>query len=131
MNIKALKQVQRDMEHRPTQVNMGSYFSRTVPRGHDKPGGCGTTGCIAGFAIWRKLKAKNLQQASKIEIKLDDRTEGEKALGLTPEQSQRLFFLEGWPARFRGRIGQSRTPRQYTKAVIDRIAHFIKTKGEE
>lgn len=131
MNIKALKQVQRDMEHRPTQVNMGSYFSRTVPRGHDKPGGCGTTGCIAGFAIWRKLKAKNLQQASKIEIKLDDRTEGEKALGLTHTQSHNLFYQENWPLEFRERMVMARTPKQYTEAVIDRITHFIETKGKE
>ncbi len=109
MNIKALKRVQWDMARRPTQVNMGSYFS----------------------SIWRKLKAKNLQQASKIASNLDDRTEGEKALGLTHTQSHNLFYQENWPLEFRERMVMARTPKQYTEAVIDRITHFIETKGKE
>jgi hypothetical protein len=53
-------------------------------------------------------------------------------LGLTQRQGERLFFLFGWPRRFRDAYMTSgnETP-ESAMVAVQRIHHFIKTDGRE
>jgi hypothetical protein len=61
-------------------------------------------------------------------------------LGLTEEQADRLFFLPiahehheqySWPAKFEQRYNAATTLEAKAKVAVERIEHFIKTKGRE
>jgi hypothetical protein len=141
MNVKLLRKIQRVILKRPTQVNMSTWFS--AEHGAEE---CGTTACIAGWAITLDLaKGKRptpLAAAKKIAPGNSHWVAGNHAkkvralanrlLGIKRFMATRLYLAGAWPDEFRERItnGHSCTP-EYAKAVSDRIDHFIKTNGKE
>lgn len=130
MNVKLLRQVKRAILAHPTQVRMDTLFSHFSPV-HSKVGGCGTAGCIAGWATFLvdKKKSKNpkaytLDKASRRSS--DNIAKARRALCLADfGQLQSLFYLEGWPDQFANALGKAKTAKQYAQVVADRIDDFI------
>jgi len=136
MNTKLLLQIAEDMLKRPTQVNMYDWATDENAIG-DEPGGCGTAGCIAGFALARRSFRGNL-------MKMRDRycrdgrnpeTHAAIALDLTDEEADRLFYLDHWPVELQRAYtdAYSYTGDQLTvaKVTAKRIKLFVKTKGKK
>ncbi len=96
---------------------------------------CGIVGCIAGWTV--ALDARRNHAAIR-----EIGAFGEAAmniLGLSGDQPSRLFYTDGWPARFldpdadegvlRGNP-QAQTP-EYAAVVAERIRFFIETDGTD
>lgn len=112
--ITLLRQIKEKILADPASFNMCFFQKKTQ---------CGTTYCIGGWA--EKLSGIN----------------GWEALGLSFDESGRLFYVEGdeyvdgyvkgdgWPPQFRGPAESEwfMTPQQ----AADRIEHFIATDGQE
>jgi hypothetical protein len=92
----------------------------------DKFPACGTVGCIAGWVA--ALTAKNPKRLKDVQRFAD------KTLGITSDQSQRLFAsvvddddIMGWPSKFSDAYRTAATQKQRAKVASRRIEHFIKT----
>lgn len=131
LNVKLLKQIKAEALKHPTQVNMNHWFTAISPTGVDIKG-CGTAGCIAGWACFLHLKEK--KKAATLEKALSyleqkDESEEDMAvhlLGITPAESSTLFLQEYWPNELAARLQNATTPKQYARVVADRIDAFIK-----
>lgn len=101
---------------------------------------CGSTGCIAGFAI---VEFGEVPHRSVIEglRKLDENTGhllektgyldcgdwAQKLLGLTDDQSERLFRSCNWPPSFDGRYEHANSTKESAQVAAERIYHLIET----
>jgi hypothetical protein len=87
---------------------------------------CGTVGCIAGHVYnhdHRSCRPGN-QRWSTVERYV------RKRLGLTKEQSDKLFILENWPKKFRKAYNSRDIDcdnNGMCKVVADRIRHMLAT----
>jgi hypothetical protein len=148
MNVRLLRKIARSVLKYYKQVGMENWFS-----GASSAGRCGTSACIAGWAITLhnpKFKERPLDAAVSLDPEFKGvfymttnamntaQLDGQRALGLTDEQADKLFFSVNWPMRFRERVRfvDFREPyrpgtKRYARAVHDRIQYFIATKGEE
>jgi hypothetical protein len=141
MNIKLLKRIIRKIRQEPKQFDMDTFFfkrRRGVPN-------CGTTACIAGWAIALNKRLKPINAARTLdpsfasdgegvltlECPRNPEKHGAKALKLELEDAKRLFYTENWPCEFRQDHQNAETPRAKVNVTIERIKHFIKTRGEE
>ena len=93
----------------------------------DKFPACGTVGCIAGWVA--ALTAKN---PKRLRDDIDVQRFADKTLGITSDQSQRLFAsvvddIMGWPSKFSDAYRTAATQKQRAKVASRRIEHFIKT----
>lgn len=130
MNVRLLRRIQRIILKRPKQIRMRTWFSSDPKVGH-----CGTTGCIAGWAVTldefgKPMPLLGLEKFGSGPFYAPFRAR--KVLNLTKAQSDRLFFSEQWPDQFLEKIikhGEGTVG--YAKTVAARISHFIKTKGAE
>lgn len=77
---------------------------------------CATVGCIAG---WAHLLAGRSGCSFFSSAK--------RALRLTKDQAQALFYNEEWPRPFAQRYRRARTQRSRAKIAVERIEHLIKT----
>jgi hypothetical protein len=132
MNVRLLRRIAKVIQEKPKEFDMSYWHTdRTdgiadslcgLPK--DRRVGCSTSHCIAGWAQVLSTKRDCAMHAE------DD---AQRILGLTAEQSDRLFYVGGattggWPQRFRGRKYEfSPTAKQ----AAARIEWFIKTKGAE
>lgn len=120
MNVKLLKQIAKEVLKRWKQIDMERWFEP-----EDGAGPCGTTACIAGWALTLKNKAvtrgKPLIAARMLSrrfgsphrlfpdspLGLTDTAKdkvpilGRRVLGLSRGQSTRLFYSDDWPEQFR------------------------------
>lgn len=143
MNTRLLRKVQKAIMKEPRRLNM-SYFGREVDHNmHPEiypP--CNTQGCIAGHVLWITHPRVFLRAIAKDDYIISDRARQD--LQLTTEQSNRLFYFKswgvvedgqgnllGWSEKFEDRYNMAATPLGRAKVVVDRIEHFIKTKGRE
>lgn len=126
--IKRLKQIIGLVIERPDQIDMESYFN---PQPSHEVKHCGTTACIAGWAITLKRIGKpEPRQACRLRI--NEHVEGWKALGIAESEADRLFYEDSWPENFKRRLARAGTGTdRYARVVADRILHFIKTNGAE
>jgi len=126
MNTPLLRKIQRAIEKHPKNMDMSGAW---VNHGGDVP--CGTTGCIAGWAIagasLARLMKEPTMQGADHPIKL----EAQKVLKLTNEQADRLFFMTYWPDKWHFKYHRVKTDRGRAGVVIRRIEAFIKSKGDE
>ena len=139
MNIELLRAVKRIILERPSQFNMDWWFSSADSTGMPA-GGCGTAACIGGWAyvLTKRPKSKSLKGLLDASIyssiyrnnTVMNNGDFKLLLGLTLEQSERLFAETEWPKRFRSRCVPG-DARKNAKLAADRIEHFIKTKGRE
>jgi hypothetical protein len=127
MKTKLLREVAKHIAEEPRRLNMHLISTRVDPSRHEAPP-CGTVGCIAGWACM--LSGMGIDEANW--------RKGEEILGLTSDQSMKLFdfpttdgFNDGWPRKFGKRYVNAKTPRGRMLATVARIEHFIATKGAE
>lgn len=132
-NIGLLRRIQRAILKKPDQFMMSSLFSSYLDNGEDA-GGCGTAGCIAGWALHLTSRNKRLDKTSK--TKLDVNRTLEEAgylIGIKTrtikykEMLHPLFFSHQWPEPFRSRYAEATASRQMARVASDRIEHYIKT----
>ncbi len=114
---------------------MNWWFSQLDSTG--KPAkGCGTAGCIAGWALLlgSKKKGLTLKHASGLTVLWNIKEKAQRLLGLTSLQSTLLFIEEKWPAEFSrdkdGHYLDHKSALSAAKLAAKRIDVFIKSKGE-
>jgi hypothetical protein len=143
--VKLLRKIEAHMLEEPKRVDMCDWA-----RPSNKPS-CGTTACIAGWAILMSVPKKKLLALSKANpgasewdyAKLAETKDIENAarnkLKLTKQQANRLFIpyqgypvIHGsWPELLWDKYMDAATPRRKAKVVVDRIERFIETGGAE
>lgn len=128
MKTALLRQVETAILAEPKQFDIShwwEYVGAGVPN-------CGTTACIAGWAI-AIANHENPREARDRYIEKgywDIVEHAAGILGITPSQGERLFFIYHWPARYRRQYGKL-TVEGKAKRAVRRIEHFIKTRGKE
>jgi hypothetical protein len=153
MNIELLNKVVQFHEKVPERFTMDYWYE------HDFPGTernrllapvpvCGTIGCIAGTV---NILAGNCESGEDKDTGLtryfdpDDGwfTGAMKALDLTKEQAQRLFFhtreiaeanqieAKYWPDNFSTAYLKATTAKERVEVLKARVAHFIATDGQK
>lgn len=134
INVELLARIGDLIAKRPEHFYMSAYYSENE---------CGTTGCIAGYA----LALTNYPDVAGLTKKLtlsaaehnpndnwQTQQKGARALGLTEKQSDRLFHVGNWPDAFRDRYQEATSendPRVLAQISVERIAHFVATNGAE
>lgn len=134
MNTRLLRKVQKHINNHPGSFSMLSWSSDINGIGLVQAAQCGTVHCIGGWAVaLDPSTAKALQRQQR---RSWWQNKARRVLGLTAKQAERLFFIENWPPRHCSRYllhgsGYNPAGRRATKAVHNRIEHFIKTRGKE
>lgn len=132
MNIQKLLKLKGRILQEPNHFDM-KYWTND----------CGTGGCIAGMSC--HMEGYKLSIFSSMVTppmggsKVFTHEEARKILGLTPEQSRRLFYVKylhpqttyHWPSKFAWDYKRAKTPRGRALATARRIDHFIQTDGRE
>lgn len=134
MNIEALRAVQ-DRIREEGNVDMRLWQRRT--RLNEEPAGCGTVGCIAGWALYnagfelwdRKLdqwpEYLGTQEHSNASTQAP-RIRGQELLGLTDKESSKLFYHAAWPPEWREKyLAAEDDPCTRAKVVHDLIDEII------
>lgn len=141
MNIKLLKKIRREILRRPKQFNM-NYWFRYSPK---EISHCGTSACIAGWALtFGQKTTKPIDAAKSLESEFGTAfifqlgrwnanitKQAEELLELTELQAQKLFFHTEWPENFKKAYIHGKTSTARAKAAAARIDHFIATEGME
>ena len=132
MNVKLLCEIKREILKRPTQFNMDWWFQDTSAIGK-AAGGCGIAACIGGWAIAiartpnrKRVRLDEAHEASSGSPS-SDQIRARMLLGLTQEQSNRLFNKHLWPVRYR--LNRAKSINGMVRRAVARINMFIKTKG--
>lgn len=121
MNIPLLLKVKAAILAEPRKFDMNWWFINN----EESP--CGTTACIAGWAVAIHGRFKSLKQGYALEshpCRL-----AERLLKLDESISRNLFHVEDWPSEFSYRYDRCKTPRGRAKVAADRIDRFIETEG--
>jgi hypothetical protein len=132
LNIALLERVKRRILRRPDNFGMFHWHLkiadapnreqlRTIEKIHREKDEdlCGTTACIAGHIQLIVNRSGHARDVAK------------KALGLSEPQAMRLFHVRSWPAKFYNRYQDEPSRVERVKIAIERIDHFIETKGRE
>lgn len=147
MNVRLLRRIQKQILKEPKQFDIDTWFAIDSHAPN-----CGTTACIAGWAIALSKKQTPLVAAKSIRKNFgrpsilllswsqakDIEPKARRALELTPAQAERLFHIGGWPDEFVNRHHENRDHeddyhwvKHKATVAADRIDHFIATKGAE
>ena len=126
MNVQLLRRIQKRILKEPKQFCMGQWFN-------DDLGGiaipnCGTAACIAGWAMTLHGGYKKPSLADN-EYLRTGQVPGMYNLELNRKQSERLFYFDQWPVRFKQKKVEG--TKAFAVQAVRRIDHFIKTKGAE
>ena len=146
MNKELLKRVAERIVEAPQNFDMRDWF---IDKSGSTGEACGTAACIAGEAclesgraVWRNGQLelgpavpensflRRHQAKGYLPKHMSWDEEGRRALDLTEEQSNRLFYKEHWPAKFNRGGSMPGTP-EYACNAAARIKHFIDTDGKE
>jgi hypothetical protein len=125
LNRRLFRRVANAIRKNPTQVNMGWWLQGNNPFS-TKVKGCGTAGCIGGWAV--ALQHGN--KAKKLFYGLNAVSIGESArlaLGISYDTSDKLFVVERWPEPWRKKLRCTKTPRAYANVVAKRIEYFLES----
>jgi hypothetical protein len=121
MNTELLLQVKTAVLRFPENVDMAGWTDGELIAAGPK---CGTTGCIAGWAL--AIHRGSYDDDDKMMGATHD--EAVKVLDLGHHQAQSLFHVDGWPKPLETRYLQSETnadSKGMAQAVSDRIDAFI------
>jgi len=146
MNVERLRKVRATILSKPQYFDMSDWgrYDEEV---------CGTVCCIGGYAALdaRMVRIKKIREEWGVFSSLEVTEKGRKAtadendcagkawldpvyrvsLGLTVEESERLFLDENWPSVFKRPFQNSESRRERARIAAKRITHFIKSKGRE
>lgn len=121
MKIELLEKIKDRITVEPHRFDMGLYFS-------DDSNLCGTTACIAGWAII--LAKPDAANGDHDPLSLWEQEAGREVLGISEVQASRLFYECSWPKQFK-LSGLTMYQASDAKIACARIDHFIATNGEE
>lgn len=134
MNVKLLRKVKRHILEEPKRLDMNTFVSRRMSwRPEEERPECGTVACVAGWAVLldRIDKGKGLPRRVDNSFYMRVALNAGALLGLSYEESNRLFMFSGWPKELDHAYYAATTPRQRARVTARRIELFIKTKGAE
>lgn len=127
-----LKKVAERIVRNARYFDMDSFYAPNGaegdPKGASSREQCGTTACISKVTLdplfelcpeYQRYEGVNWE------------AEGAKVLGLTSDQSNRLFYTDFWPENFRERYYRAKSKKVAACVAAERIKHFIKTEGTE
>ena len=137
MNVPLLNQVIDAIKADPKRLDM-QYFVHEKNSEDPEPG-CGTVGCIAGWAVLLKNHRRGepmgyvCQRLSKAlgQGNSSFPVEAQELLGLSAKQATKLFYLDEWPAPFREAYATGNNAKRRVQVTVDRIKHFVKTQGRD
>lgn len=89
---------------------------------------CGTTGCIAGWAL-HLTDAKILETSTFLGVNFEDAAI--KELGITKTQARSLFYDHRWPEKFDHDYNNSDSFYDRARIAAERIQFFIDTNGTD
>lgn len=137
MNTELLKQVAERIVERPQLFDMYTFYGSGGPKdlsSGDAREQCGTTACIAGEVCLLNntatLDHDGFVHAKKREEFRGWEDEAVTALGITPLQGKKLFYVEHWPKEFRKRYHACTDKEDFAGAACvaaERIKHFVQT----
>jgi hypothetical protein len=119
LNVKLLRRIQKHILEEPKRFWMGWWETSSIPDVNPAP--CGTTACIAGWAL--ALSGERIAD-------YNPGVRAARILGLSADGYNKLFFSYAWPEPFLSRYERAednRNAKAMAKAGADRIEHFIKT----
>lgn len=137
-NIRLLRRIQQAIVKHHDQFLMSSLFSHFLDDGRDA-GGCGTAGCIAGWALHLTAGNKRLDKTHgsgygiNSSIKKAGELIGVKTTFKKHIMTHPLFFADQWPEPFRSKYagaayeGTTSNNKKGARIAAGRIEHFIKT----
>ncbi len=136
INEPLLRKIQEEIRGNPSNFNMASYFGGALSEVDIRIGvlehKCGTTACIAGWALALNPSVELQRVAYCLEDYDADDIEWKASnlLGMSQEQASRLFHTDQWPREFQSRYDKCSHDEE-CQVAIERIEHFIQTNGEE
>lgn len=132
INKSLIRKIIKNIEAKPLRLEMGDYVDL-----HDGVAPCGTSACIAGWAVIIDRMEKHkigYQNAAKLANTVATHAEAVRLLGITGDQSARLFFADEWPTPFSQQFYDAsydetheQTRRREAKVAVARLNHFLKT----
>lgn len=134
-NIRLLRRIQRAILKRSDQFVMSALFNQYLDNDR-KAGGCGTAGCIAGWALHLASGNKTLDKTREESKRYVNRSLLKKAGDLIGIKIRRnkdgvmfhpLFFAHLWPAPFQSQYDFATNSRSVARIASARIEHYIKT----
>lgn len=137
VNTKLFEQVMEQIESNPEHFEMQSFFAadtyklcsrEAVMKDLISESRCGTTACIAGWAITLHHKNNLLSDGFAICGPTEDAATG--ILGINYDEAQRLFYVENWPDPYRREYIDAEQPEERVRISVDRINYFLATKGQ-
>lgn len=133
INVKLLRRVQKAIVEHAAHFDMSEWGvgASKADIMHDEPpeSECGTTACIAGFAvILRDGKARPSEAVALRAAKLLSLDYDSWDFGCN---GTRLFHVQHWPSKFYHRYSKAKRNLTRARIAAERIEHFIKTKGAE
>ena len=122
LNVEALRQIQALFREEPDKCHMESWASYY-------PNGCGTVGCIAGWAIMFQAikdgrytcKDRSLHH---VPYACSPAGTGAELLGLSGSEADTLFFPGNWPEPFMTRWADG-DQKQKAAVTCEMIEHII------
>jgi hypothetical protein len=121
MNKKLFERIAAVIEQAPEDFDMSSWEGR---RRNEDGEICGTTHCIAGWAIVLSTGQNFLRQWSDYPEKVSN--EAARLLEISEEQADSLFHVFSWPGEFKHNWLDNDDQGQ-AKTGIARIRHFMET----
>ncbi len=148
MNTKLLRKIQKAIIKYPDQFDMSNWFEKKKGIGR-----CGTSACLAGWAVTIKNRSQNplkvalelfprdayrfnIESAPYLGGRFNSEMEnlGMEYLEISKREAERLFFTTCWPQKYESVYLNAIRAKHYKKAAriaFNRINHFIKTEGRE
>lgn len=159
MNTKLLNKIKRTITRRADQFDMRYWFMK-LRKEINTVSHCGTTACLAGWAItlgdeknklgkkkafsplkgirnnFRGSFGKSEESPDYIVLFQSEEVinKASELLGINRDQAMRLFFSQNWPEQFRYTNGvyfYNLSKKEQAEVACKRIDHFIATNGEE
>jgi hypothetical protein len=130
LNVRLLRRVQKHIKAEPRRMKMKQWVDRNLrERAESAKPPCGTTACIAGWAL--TLNGKRLRDG------VNYMEQGRKLLGLTWDEARNLFMVDDWPTKFQNKYDEEseqawkdnvplKLVRKNARVAVARIEHFIK-----
>jgi len=113
-HVKLLSEIARRIEKNPELFSMRNWFGQGL---------CGTTACIAGWAITLALGKEKPEWI----VPTDFKPMAMELLKLNDAQATALFYADRWPYPFNDKWFASLSVNERAQIACDRIRHFIET----
>jgi hypothetical protein len=122
MNVQLLLKVADAISKHPSEFNMDGWVykpaEKTCFSSKAVIPSYGSACCLGGWAAC----LFNLEVCPEVQLTF---TEGEIALGLTPEQEDELFYATHWPNKYYNRYRDACGDTQRASAAVEMIHDFI------